>query len=141
MEFISNNEQETLAIGNKIASTLRGGDIISLIGNLGAGKTVLTRGISEVLGIKKGVKSPTFTLMNIYQTAKTSGIKFICHIDAYRLNRAEDLLAIGAMEYFDDPETLTIIEWGDKAKNILPRRAKTITIDNINENKRKICLN
>lgn len=138
MEFISNNEQETLAIGNKIASTLRGGDIISLIGNLGAGKTVLTRGISEVLGIKKGVKSPTFTLMNIYQTSKTSGIKFICHIDAYRLNSAQDLLAIGAMEYFDDPEVLTIVEWGDKAKNILPRRAKTIKIKAISENKRKI---
>ena len=138
MEFISNNEQETLAIGKKIASTLRGGDIISLIGNLGAGKTVLTRGISEALGIKKGVKSPTFTLMNIYQTASASNIKFICHIDAYRLNSAQDLLAIGAMEYFDDPEVLTIVEWGDKAKNILPRRAKIIKIKAINENKRKI---
>ena len=138
MEFISNNEQETLAIGKKIASTLRGGDIISLVGNLGAGKTVLTRGISEALGVKQGVKSPTFTLMNIYQTAKTSGIKFICHIDAYRLNSAQDLLAIGAMEYFDDPEVLTIVEWGDKAKNILPRRAKIIKIKAISENKRKI---
>ena len=76
--------------------------------------------------------------MNIYQTAKTSGIKFICHIDAYRLNSAQDLLAIGAMEYFDDPEVLTIVEWGDKAKNVLPRRAKIIKIKAISENKRKI---
>jgi len=140
MEFITNNEQETLKLGKKIVSRLQGGDIVSLVGNLGAGKTILTRGISEFLGVKKGVKSPTFTLMNIYSTNNPK-IKFICHIDAYRLNSAKDLLAIGAMEYFDDPETLTIIEWGDKAKNILPRRAKTITIDNINENKRKICLN
>lgn len=140
MEFITNNEQETLKLGKKIVSRLQGGDIVSLVGNLGAGKTILTRGISEFLGVKKGVKSPTFTLMNIYSTNNPK-IKFICHIDAYRLNSANDLLAIGAMEYFDDPETLTIIEWGDKAKNILPRRAKTITIDNINENKRKICLN
>ena len=140
MEFITNNEQETLKLGKKIVSKLQGGDIVSLVGNLGAGKTILTRGISEFLGVKKGVKSPTFTLMNIYSTNNPK-IKFICHIDAYRLNSAKDLLAIGAEEYFDDPETITIIEWGDKAKNILPRRAKTITIDTINENKRKICLN
>ncbi|MDD3301494.1 MAG: tRNA (adenosine(37)-N6)-threonylcarbamoyltransferase complex ATPase subunit type 1 TsaE [Patescibacteria group bacterium] len=140
MEFITNNEQETLKLGKKIVSKLQGGDIVSLVGNLGAGKTILTRGISEFLGVKKGVKSPTFTLMNIYSTNNPK-IKFICHIDAYRLNSAKDLLAIGAEEYFNDPETITIIEWGDKAKNILPRRAKTITIDTINENKRKICLN
>jgi len=140
MEFITNNEQETLKLGKKIVSRLQGGDIVSLVGNLGTGKTILTRGISEFLGVKKGVKSPTFTLMNIYSTNNPK-IKFICHIDAYRLNSAKDLLAIGAEEYFDDPETITIIEWGDKAKNILPRRAKTITIDTINENKRKICLN
>lgn len=137
MKFISNNEQETLELGKKIASTLRGGDIVSLVGNLGAGKTVLTRGVSEFFGVKKGVKSPTFTLMNIY-SANNSKIKFICHIDAYRLNSAQDLLAIGAMEYFDDPEVLTIVEWGDKAKNILPRRAKIIKIKAISENKRKI---
>lgn len=141
MEFTSNNEQETLELGKKIASTLRGGDIISLVGDLGAGKTVLTRGISEALGVKKGVKSPTFTLMNVYSANNSQGIKLVCHIDAYRLNSFRDLLAIGAMEYFEDPEVLTIIEWGDKAKDILPRHAKIITIDLINESKRKICLN
>lgn len=141
MEFTSNNEQETLELGKKIASTLRGGDIISLVGDLGAGKTVLTRGISEALGVKKGVKSPTFTLMNVYSASNSQGIKLVCHIDAYRLNSFRDLLAIGAMEYFEDLEVLTIIEWGDKAKDILPRHAKIITIDLINESKRKICLN
>ncbi|MCX6795509.1 MAG: tRNA (adenosine(37)-N6)-threonylcarbamoyltransferase complex ATPase subunit type 1 TsaE [Candidatus Falkowbacteria bacterium] len=138
MIFKSKSEEDTLKIGKEIAALLIGGDILSLVGNLGAGKTVLTRGISDSLGIKKGVKSPTFTLMNIYSTNNKQGIKFICHIDAYRLNKAQDLLNIGAQDYFSDPEVLTIIEWGDKAKDILPRRAKTITIETTSESDRKI---
>ncbi|MFZ4648525.1 MAG: tRNA (adenosine(37)-N6)-threonylcarbamoyltransferase complex ATPase subunit type 1 TsaE [Patescibacteria group bacterium] len=136
---MSKTEDETLEIACKIGASLRGGDILSLVGNLGAGKTVLTRGISRFLGVRRGVKSPTFTLMNIYSAKNNQGIKTICHIDAYRLNNSQDLLNIGAQDFFDDPETLTIIEWGDKAKDILPRRAKIVKISLINENNRKIC--
>jgi len=125
-------------LGEKIAASSRGGDILSLVGNLGAGKTVLTRGICEFFGIKKGVKSPTFTLMNVYSVKNNQKIKAICHIDAYRLKSAKDLLNIGAQDFFDDPEVLTIIEWGDLAKDILPRRAKTITLEALSEDERKI---
>lgn len=138
MVFITKNEEETLDVGKKIAALLEGGDILSLVGNLGAGKTVLTRGISEVLGVVGGVKSPTFTLMNIYKAKNNQGIKLICHIDAYRLNNAQDLLHIGAQEFFDDPSVLTIVEWGDKVRDILPRRAKVISIESNKESERKI---
>ena len=138
MVITSKNEAETLAAGAKIAAFLRGGDILSLVGDLGAGKTVLTKGVSAALGFKKGVKSPTFTLMNIYPAKNIQGIKLICHIDAYRLKSSRDLVAIGAQDYFDDPEVLTIIEWGDKAKDILPRKAKIINIEQISESVRKI---
>lgn len=135
----SKNEEETIKIAFKIGASLRGGDILSLVGNLGAGKTVFTKGLSKCLGVKSGVKSPTFTLMNVYRAKNDQGIKTICHIDAYRLNSASDLLNIGAQDFFDDQETLTVIEWGDKVRDILPRRSKIVVIEALSENNRKIC--
>lgn len=141
MVFNSNNEKETLEIAKTIARSFKGGDIISLIGDLGAGKTVFTKGIGLALGVGSVIKSPTFTLMNVYEAKNSQGIEMICHIDAYRLKSSKDLLAIGAEEYFENGCVLTIIEWGDKAKDILPKNAKIINITALTENKRKICLN
>jgi tRNA threonylcarbamoyladenosine biosynthesis protein TsaE len=77
--------------------------------------------------------------MNVYRAKNDQGIKTICHIDAYRLNSASDLLNIGAQDFFDDQETLTVIEWGDKVRDILPRRSKIVVIEALSENNRKIC--
>ncbi len=134
----TNSEEETIEYGINLAKKFKGGEIIGLVGNLGAGKTILTKGIAQGLGIKKIINSPTFVIMKVYEIKnKTSKIKNLIHIDAYRLQSHEDLVAIGVEEYLEKNDTITIIEWADKVKKILPKKTKFINI-NINKNSRKI---
>lgn len=129
MKYISHSEDETKNIGKKIAAKLKGGEVLAIQGDLGAGKTILAKGIAKGLGCKKIVNSPTFVLMKIYKikfqilNIKLAGkiIKYICHIDAYRINSAKDIEAIGALEYFGKEDTISIVEWPEKIKKILPR--------------------
>ncbi len=110
---ITNSDKETFSLGKDLAKKLKGGEIIALEGDLGAGKTVFSQGLCAGLGYKKQVQSPTFVLMKIYPLTKEK-IKQICHIDAYQLNSWKDLEAIGAQDYLNQKETVTIIEWADK---------------------------
>lgn len=128
MQIISSSEQKTRLIAKKFARQLKGGEVIGLIGNLGAGKTVFTKGLAAGLGIKKNLTSPTFVLMKIYSTTKHKQIKFLVHLDAYRIKSSRDLTAIGMNEYTNRPDTVTVIEWADKIKKILPRGTKLISI-------------
>lgn len=138
IEIITRSEEETAAFAGKYAKTLRGGDIVGLVGDLGAGKTVFTKALARVFGIKRVVNSPTFTLMKVYKVPGTeSSIKSLVHIDAYRLNNDRDILNIGAEEYFCRPDTVTIIEWADKIKKVLPKKTKYIFFS-VNENFRII---
>lgn len=111
--------------------------VLGLIGDLGAGKTVFTKGLALGLGIKKNISSPTFVLMKIYPV-KSLNIKFLVHIDAYRIKSAHDLMAIGAKEYFGRPDTITVIEWADKIKQILPKKTRFVKISSPKNNIRKI---
>ena len=116
------NEQETIEVGNKIAASLKGGDVVLLYGELGAGKTTLTKGIATALGIKKNITSPTFTLMNVYTLKKPiQSIKELAHIDTYRMKDEQELLAIGVKDYLDQKNTLTIIEWPEKLSTLLEK--------------------
>ncbi|MBU0647111.1 tRNA (adenosine(37)-N6)-threonylcarbamoyltransferase complex ATPase subunit type 1 TsaE [Patescibacteria group bacterium] len=135
MKYYTKTAEETLALAKKFAKELKGGEIIGLIGNLGAGKTLFTKGIAIKLGIKKSITSPTFVLMKIYPVNSHEQIKFLVHIDAYRIKSANDLIAIGANEHFDQPDTVTIIEWADKIKKILPKKTKFIKITIDRENR------
>lgn len=137
MQYISASEKETFNFAKKFAKRLKGGEIIGLTGDLGAGKTVFAKGLAAGLGVKKNITSPTFVLMKVYQT-KYPNIKYLIHIDAYRLKTPQDLIAIGAEEYFNRPDAVTVIEWADKIKKILPRKARYIGIINKDENKRII---
>ena len=136
-QTITNSEKETLALAKKYAKTLKGGEIIGLIGNLGAGKTVFVKGLASGLGLKKNITSPTFVIMKPY-LVKRGKIKNFVHIDAYRLKSGQDLITIGAQEYFSQPRTLTVIEWADRVKKVLPKRTKYIKIKILEDNKRKI---
>ena len=120
MEITTNNEKETFAFAKKFAKTLKGGEIIGLIGDLGAGKTVFTKGLAAGLGIKNTVNSPTFVLMKVYKAR--GKIKNLVHIDAYRLQSMADLAAIGAEDYFSQSDTITVIEWVDRIKSELPNK-------------------
>ena len=136
MNKITNSEKQTFDLAKKFAKTLKGGEIIGLIGNLGAGKTIFAKGLAAGLGIKQIVNSPTFVLMKVYPIRNPkSEIRNLIHIDAYRIKSEQDIIAIGAEEYFKRQDVITVIEWADKIKKILPKKTKYININiNININ-------
>lgn len=125
MEYLSNSIKDTEKLAKRIAKDLKGGDVLGLVGNLGAGKTTFTQALGKALGVKQTMTSPTFVLLKVYPL-NHSTIKHLCHIDAYRLNTLEDLVAIGANDYLGQADTLTIVEWADKVENLLPQNTKKI---------------
>jgi tRNA threonylcarbamoyladenosine biosynthesis protein TsaE len=128
-KILTKSERETLNLGKKIAKNLKGGEVIGLIGELGAGKTVLIKGLVSGLGFKKTITSPSFVLMKIYQIDDLkSKIETVIHVDAYRLEKGKDLIDIGLMDYLEKPKTVTVIEWADKVKDILPKKTIFIKI-------------
>ena len=134
MEIISNSENETIELGKKIAQKLKKGDIIVLTGELGSGKTKLTEGILTYFGLQNEISSPTFTIVNEYDTNKFK----IFHFDVYRLSDVDEFYAIGGEEYFE--QGVSIIEWGEMIKEALPEKFINITFQRHldNENIRKI---
>ena len=123
MIFNCQSVEETQDIAKKLARNINPGITISLIGDLGTGKTTFTKGFARQMGIKDHVTSPTFKLISEYQGEKYK----LNHIDAYRMNGPEDFLNIGGEEYLISTNSITIIEWGDLLNDILP--LKTIRVN------------
>ncbi len=117
--FQSDNVAETYAFGRKLGRLLRANDILALKGDLGSGKTTLTHGIAEGLGIKTPVSSPTFTLLFEHPAGERNLPLF--HFDAYRLNDEYEWYDAGFMEYLD-AGGVTIIEWAERIRKVLPDR-------------------
>ena len=137
-EIFIKNEKEMVEFGKKIATDLKGGDILCLYGDLGVGKTTLTKGIAQVFGIKQRIKSPTFTLFNVYNVQiDGKRIKFV-HIDAYRLNSPKELLVLDWDKTISDPKNIIFIEWPEIVKEILPENHIKINFKFISENEREI---
>lgn len=117
MKIISKEARQTLRIGRIIAGNLAPADIICLFGPLGAGKTVLTKGIAQGLGIQKEkVTSPSFVLIREYAQGKFP----LYHFDLYRLNDPRDILCLGYEEYLY-AQGVSVIEWGERLKYLLPK--------------------
>ncbi len=114
-EIIIRSEEDTRAFGLQLAESLRPNTVIALIGDLGTGKTTLTKYIAEGLGIREMITSPTFTIVCEYHSGRLP----LYHFDVYRLSRGEDLFEIGAEEYFYKGG-VSIVEWADQAAEILP---------------------
>ena len=127
-KIISNSPLETIEIGKKIAKNLNKGDIVVLSGDLGVGKTKLTEGILTYFELENEISSPTFTIVNEYNTANLN----IYHFDVYRLEEIEEFLAIGGEEYFE--KGACIIEWGEMIEKLLPKRYTKISIERSLEN-------
>lgn len=105
----------------EFASGLKGGDVIGLVGDLGAGKTTFTRFVAEELGVREEVKSPTFILVREYSASPGvagRNIRKLVHADAYRLENEDELWAIGFDDLADDPESVVIVEWADKVPSL-----------------------
>lgn len=108
------NADEIIELGNKIATSLQAGDVVLLDGELGAGKTTITKGIAQGLGIKKNVKSPTFTLVREYLEGRLP----LYHMDMYRLEYS-DPFEVGVDEYLEG-SGVTVIEWSEFIKELIP---------------------
>lgn len=128
----THSDQETKNFAKNFAARLKGGDIICLHGNLGAGKTTFVQGLAEGLGITNDITSPTFTLMNLYPVSPTKFVfSKLVHIDTYRLEGAQELLDIGSEDYLGQKDTVTIIEWPEKIASLLSnKKTIDITIEN-----------
>ena len=124
MTLESFSPEETLALGRRIGEQAAPGDVYTLEGELGVGKTVLTQGIALGLGVKEPVCSPTFTIVQVYEEGR---IPFY-HFDVYRIGNIEEMDEIGYEDYFYG-NGLTMIEWGNLVEEILPSSYKRITIE------------
>ena len=131
--FETHGEEETIELGRRIAATLPKRAVVLLIGNLGAGKTTLAKGIINGLSAAEpeDVTSPTFTLIHEY------GEGCVYHIDLYRLDRAEQVATLGLDEIFDR-EAVVLIEWGERFPQLLPANRIEIRIEPLDEDSRRI---
>lgn len=120
----TNSAQETFALGEKIGRQARAGEIYTLLGDLGVGKTVFTQGVAVGLGIKEPVNSPTFTILQIYQEGRLP----FYHFDVYRIGDVEEMEEIGYEDYFYG-DGLCLIEWANLIEEILPQDVIQIMIE------------
>ncbi|QDU55592.1 tRNA (adenosine(37)-N6)-threonylcarbamoyltransferase complex ATPase subunit type 1 TsaE [Aeoliella mucimassa] len=123
--YTSRSLDETDELGRQIAAAAEPGDVLALVGTLGAGKTRLVQAIAVALGnAVESITSPTFVLVNEYTRGKLP----LYHFDVYRLKDDDEFLELGAEEYFDR-DGVTLIEWGDRVEHLLPERATVITLE------------
>ncbi len=129
--YQSNSYEETLAIGETIAQSLNGTEVIALFGGLGMGKTAFTTGLVKGLGAENCVSSPTFALVNEYHARFT-----VYHFDMYRISTWDDLYSIGFFDYLDNG--ILVIEWSENIENALPENCIKITITKGNNENQRI---
>lgn len=133
MKIISKSVNETLKLGKSIAKNLQPGDILCLFGELGSGKTVLTKGIASGLGIAAAkISSPSFILIRQH-----TGKLTLYHFDLYRLKSAQDIAALGYEEYLYN-DGVVVIEWADRLKYLLPLEFLKIELSLMPGSKRQI---
>lgn len=135
--FICKTPRKTFDLGEKVGESLNGGEIILLSGNLGAGKTLLTKGILSALDFDiDEVTSPSFTLVNLYKTSEFN----VYHIDLWRLDGNSDAaFAVGLDEILEDEAAIVIIEWSERLKQIsFPNKIIRVNIEGDGDDARKI---
>lgn len=134
MKFISTSQQQTYDFGKQIGEMLKGGEVITLDGELGAGKTVFTKGLASALGIDEEITSPTFTILNIYENSPLT----LYHYDAYRLKSGEEAYGSGLTDYLCSKDGVCVIEWAQNIASALPRKLIRIQINYLNATEREI---
>ena len=123
-EFIeTNSPEETFEAGRKLGMNAKPGEIYTLTGDLGVGKTVFTQGVAAGLGILEHVNSPTFTIVQVYESGRLP----FYHFDVYRIGDVEEMDEIGYEDYFYG-NGLCIVEWAERIRELIPPQARQITI-------------
>ncbi len=139
MIVTSHSTKETQNLAHRIAKELKPGSILTLKGDLGAGKTTFTQFLGQALGITKPITSPTFTLMKHYSLPNSIGD--LLHLDLYRLESDQDLHSIDLNELIDYGHHIIVIEWPERLVTHLPSHTIDIQFFNINDTTRRIHLN
>jgi tRNA threonylcarbamoyladenosine biosynthesis protein TsaE len=131
--FTTNSPDETEGLGRSLAERLKPGDVVALTGELGSGKTRFVQGIARGLDIKGYVKSPSFTIVNVYEGGRLP----LYHIDLYRIATGGELEGLGLEEYIYG-DGVSVIEWADRAMDMLPEGAIIIKFSYKGECEREI---
>jgi tRNA threonylcarbamoyladenosine biosynthesis protein TsaE len=145
IKHITGNYKKTQKLGEIFAEQIiknglqKTAIIIGLHGNLGSGKTTFIQGFAKGLAIKDKILSPTFVILKRFEITKIT-FKNFYHIDCYRLKNEKDILELGLKEIILNPENIVAIEWPEKIKKVLPKKAITIKFKLIEKNKREIII-
>lgn len=137
MTYTTHSREETQRVAAELASALVGGEFVSLIGDLGAGKTTFTQGLVAALGSTARVKSPTFTVMNEYPVIGHSSIRRVIHCDLYRFSKASELGALELDEY-RRPDTIIIAEWPNIFPDVEWKPNVTVTLEHAGGDERRV---
>ncbi|HVZ58966.1 MAG TPA: tRNA (adenosine(37)-N6)-threonylcarbamoyltransferase complex ATPase subunit type 1 TsaE [Patescibacteria group bacterium] len=137
MTITTTTVEQTYAFAAKLAKKLKPGDIVTLKGDLGSGKTTFSQGLGKALGVKQPVTSPTFLVIKTY-TLENEAIKRLNHVDLYRIENEKELKNLGLLELFADPHAVTLIEWPEKMGAHLPTHVTALQFEYIDETTRKI---
>lgn len=124
MIYETNSPEETFALGKALAEKASAGDVFTLNGDLGVGKTVFTQGFGAGLGIKEPINSPTFTILQVYDEGRLP----LYHFDVYRIGDPDEMDEIGFEEYVYG-DGVTLIEWANLIEDILPKKLTEVTIE------------
>ncbi len=130
---ITNSASETRELGVRLAEQLKAGDVILMDGELGAGKSELARGVAKGLGVQETVTSPSFTILNVYESGRVP----LYHFDWYRLESAEEIFELGMDEYLGG-DGVALVEWPDRCPDAIPEDFLRIRIEATGENTRRI---
>ena len=136
MLTVTNSASETRALGEQLASGLRPGDTVILEGELGAGKSELARGIARGLGVTETVTSPSFTILNVYESGRCP----LYHFDWYRLENEEELYELGMDEYLGG-DGIAVVEWAERCPDAVPEDCIRIRLEATGEETRQITVN
>lgn len=128
MVIETNSPEETFQLGESLGKAAAAGQVMTLIGDLGVGKTVFTQGLARGLGIQEPISSPTFTIVQIYEEGRLP----FYHFDVYRIGDIEEMDEIGFEDYVYG-DGVSLIEWGNLIEEILPERRMQVTIEKVLE--------